>query len=139
MDKKPREEKPFKTVKEIEIEGNIANIDPVIASVADELHYKNHSFSVRSIEDERTSSFGMFYIYAITPDVNKEYVGTFTLHLFKDNRVVLRIPPPNSRKAWHYLSATEKIELGLRKKDTTKEEFCDDLFKQFVKTLENSR
>jgi hypothetical protein len=121
-----------KKVKEIEIQGELGNLDPIIASVAAERHFKNCDFDVRPVDSRRTNSFALFDIFIIerAANVSKIPIGAFTLQLLGTNRVILRVPPP-SQRTWNHLTPDEKIQMGLN------EGKYNEHFKYFIKELDD--
>ena len=52
-------------VKEIEIQGEIANLDPIIAQVAAERHFMSCDFDVRPANSGRTTSYTLYDVFII--------------------------------------------------------------------------
>jgi hypothetical protein len=140
MARKPGEERPSKKVNEIEIQiDSLTKLDPIIASVANDLFFENHCFKVREDLLKRADSYAWFNVFIINPrelNAQKKPVGAFTLHLVESNRAILRVPP---RSDWrHGFTPEEKISLGLiergRKAGSSKSNY-DEYFKRFIKEL----
>ena len=127
MAKKPK-------AREIEIQGdNLANLDPIIAEVAAELHFKNCDFAARSANSKRTDSFALCDVFIIDRtgmSVSKIPIGAFTLQVLETDRIMLRVPPP-SQRTWGHLSALEKINMARN------ESKYEDHFSEFIKSLED--
>jgi hypothetical protein len=107
--------RPLDKVREIELQGELQNIEPIIFNVIAEGHYKNCDFDLRVVNSKSTSSFALYDVFIIdrtfaTP--HKTPIGAFTLQLIGNNRLVFRVPP-SSQWTWGHLSPLEKIEMGL--------------------------
>ncbi len=121
--------------KEIEIQGNLANLDPFIAQVAAESHFKGCDFEVRQSTSvsNRKDTYPLYDVSVIdrtATSPSKILIGAFTLQLLGNNKIMLRVPPP-SRHTWGHLSPLEKIQIGLNK------DRYNDHINYFIEKLEN--
>ena len=132
-------DKHLEYIKEIEIQGDSLNkLYPIITMVSAELHFKDHFYEVRLTNLNNTDNYAGFAVLGIDPsDQSKTPIGAFTLLLLGNNRIMLRIPP---RSRWHHdfsFTPLEIIKLGLIGNDKNEQEFYDELFSQFIKSLQD--
>ena len=132
-------DKALEKTKEIEIQGdNLEALYPIITMVAAELRFKNHFYEARLANSNVTGNFAGFAVSTIDPTtMSKTPIGAFTLLLLGSNRIMLRVAP---RSRWHHdfgLTPQEMIKLGLIANDENDRNFYDELFNQFINSLED--
>jgi len=133
------DEQTLENTKEIEIQGDsLEKLYPIITMVSAELRFRNHFYEARLANSNVTDSFAGFAVFTIEPtSMSKTPVGAFTLLLLGSNRIMLRVSP---RSRWHHdfdLTPSEMIKLGLIEHDKNDRKFHDELFNQFINSLED--
>jgi hypothetical protein len=131
-------EQTLEKTKEIEIQGDsLEKLYPIITMVSAELRFREHFYEARLNKSSVTDNFAGFAVLTIDPTtMSKTPVGAFTLLLLGSNQIMLRVSP---RSRWHHdfdLTPQEIMKLGFIEKDKIDIKFYDELFNQFIKTLE---
>jgi hypothetical protein len=130
------EKRPFEKAWEIEIEGDVQTLYPIIQRVADELNIENYLLEARPANSKETPTSAWFNIFSISrTTASSTLIGVLTLESFGSNRTILRVPP---RSQWYKggLSPDETIKMGLTEADKDTIVFYDGHFRQFIERLD---
>ena len=132
VNNKSSKKRPFEKSYKIIIQGDdLAKLNPIIRTVASELHPENFAFEARPANSMATDNFAWFNVLIINrTTMNRIPIGAFTLQSLGSNRTVLRVPP---RSEWGRYNLNPE-ELAVMAYSGSQ---YDGYFSEFIKSLEH--